>query len=284
MFCKSCGANVNDGEKFCSNCGTPVEKAEEDTQKLKNNAFYDTGVTQYTTRGNSGQTNNREGYYDSKAQNNGVPVYQPASEPVKKRNHAILLGVLAVVIVGLVGAIGYGVVQLIKLNQKDEIVAQPSASSDTEVKKDSTKENTVSNESKLAFGGHHYQLIEDGKLTWTEAKVDCESKGGYLAVVTSAEEQAFIEEMISAGTKDFYWLGGTDEDSVTNDYLWVTGEIFDYHNWAEGQPDDGDWGIGGRENYIGILRKDRYGVGANTWNDFRDNPNDSRGYICEWNN
>lgn len=279
MFCKSCGTDVNDGEKFCSNCGTSIEEVEDDTRKLKNIVFYDTGVTKYTIRGDNDHTYNHDRYYDSSAKYNVEPVYQPDHEQAKKKSYGLLLGILAAVIIGLVGAIGYGIVQLIKFNQDNEIVDQQLVDASPD-----TKNDTVENERRLAFGGHHYQLIEDGKLTWKEAKADCESREGYLAAITSAEEQAFIEEMVSTGTKDFYWLGGTDEDSVTNDYLWVTGEVFDYHNWAKGQPDDGDWGIGGRENYIGILRKDRYGVNVNTWNDFRDNPNDSRGYICEWNN
>ena len=290
MFCKNCGSKISEGEKFCSNCGTPVEKTEgvtqqDLTQKLTNNAHYDTGVTRYTTQHGDGQPYNGKGYYDSNVQYQAQQVYPQDNPPGKRKRLAILMGVLGVIIVGLALAIGYGVVQIIKLNQEDEIVDVTSTDESTQTEDaNQSKDESKDAENRQAYGGHHYQLIDDGKLRWSEAKADCESRGGYLAVVTSAEEEAFIEELVSTGKKDFYWLGATDESSVTNDYLWVTGEVFDYNNWAEGQPDDGDWGVGGRENYIGILRKDNYGVGAYTWNDFRDNPNDSRGYICEWNN
>lgn len=28
MFCKNCGAQMNDNQKFCPNCGTPVQQSE----------------------------------------------------------------------------------------------------------------------------------------------------------------------------------------------------------------------------------------------------------------
>lgn len=147
------------------------------------------------------------------------------------------------------------------------------------------KEEKKDENKKMSFAGHHYQIFDDDKeIRWTDAKRKCEEMGGHLVTITSPEEQQFVEELISEGMNVFYWLGATDSGAQPNQYYWVTGEAFSYNNWRDEQPDNGDWGVGGTEDYIGMLRIDvpRYKGLAYTWNDFRDNPNDSHGYVCEW--
>ena len=154
-----------------------------------------------------------------------------------------------------------------------------------EEEKTENEENEKGGSKKIFFAGHHYQIFDDDtEIRWTDAKVKCEEMGGHLVTITSPEEQQFVEELISEGVNVFYWLGATDSGAQPNQYYWVTGEAFNYNNWREGQPDNGDWGVGGTEDYIGMLRIDvpKYKGLAYTWNDFRDNPNDSHGYVCEW--
>ena len=95
--------------------------------------------------------------------------------------------------------------------------------------------------------GHYYQLvIEKQPVTWHEAAklaMDSHFRGmpGHLVTVTSAEEDRFIvdnfvEEMPTRGI----WMGLTD---VLREgyFVWVTGEPFEYNNWAswpEQQPDN----------------------------------------------
>lgn len=79
------------------------------------------------------------------------------------------------------------------------------------------------------FNGHRYQRIEQG-MTWKEAKAYCESLGGYLATITSAEEQAVVEKLVGEGTQAQYWLGGTDEEAE-GDWKWITGEDWIY--WGD---------------------------------------------------
>ena len=91
----------------------------------------------------------------------------------------------------------------------------------------------------ITFNGHTYTLIK-AKGTWWSAEMYCENNGGYLATITSAEEQAAIQQLNSEGL--YLWIG-------TNDYWeegkwgWVTDEPFDYTNWEEGEPTD-DYGEG----------------------------------------
>ena len=126
--------------------------------------------------------------------------------------------------------------------------------------------------------GHRYQLF-DTSMSWNEAEAYCESLGGHLATITSEEEQAKIEELLTIGTRNSYWLGATDE--LTNgEWLWVTGEDFSYENWANGQPDNS---YNGSESYLGISRINQSWADANEWNDFLiDALSTNGGFICEW--
>ncbi|MBQ9521031.1 MAG: hypothetical protein IJR72_00495 [Oscillospiraceae bacterium] len=139
------------------------------------------------------------------------------------------------------------------------------------------------------FNGHAYKVY-DKSMTWTEAKAFCESLGGYLAVITSQEEQDHIASIISGETKFQYWLGATDE-LVEGQWEWVTGENWDYTNWDVYMPDNG-YEV---EHYLQIYREPNphvNGSQAYYWNDITiDNifPNEADffsteyiGLICEW--
>ena len=114
----------------------------------------------------------------------------------------------------------------------------------------------------IYFNGHKYQAF-NVHMTWTEAKKYCESLGGYLATITSAEEQAALELF-----KGNYWLGATD---VENEgvWKWVTDEIWSYENWLKGEPNNS-----GDEHYLVIW--------LDTWNDLCLNSGEQSGFICEW--
>ena len=86
----------------------------------------------------------------------------------------------------------------------------------------------------VEYEGHTYQIFESG-LEWADAQAYCKNLGGHLAVITSAEEQAAIEALLSDGTKNSYWIGA---EYVNGNWVWVTYEKFDYSNWAPGQPDN----------------------------------------------
>ncbi len=129
------------------------------------------------------------------------------------------------------------------------------------------------------FNGHRYQSFEEN-MTWKEAKAYCENQGGYLASVTTPEENTFISGLIANGSKLFYWIGGTDEESEGS-WQWVSGEPWDYSEWSDAQPDDSD----GSEEYIGILREETEYLKPNKWNDFPNDggvENGKGGFICEW--
>ncbi|MCC6132445.1 MAG: hypothetical protein IT186_21180 [Acidobacteria bacterium] len=78
---------------------------------------------------------------------------------------------------------------------------------------------------------HSYQRI-DSAATWDGARTSCQAAGGYLATVTSAQENDFIFASFGNYTM---WLGGS-YDAGSGAWKWVTGETFSYANWAPGQP------------------------------------------------
>lgn len=146
----------------------------------------------------------------------------------------------------------------------------------------------------LSWNGHQYMLY-DKSCTWTDAKRYCELMDGHLVTITSQEEQNFIENnLIIAGTKGVYWLGGSDAE-VEGQWKWVTGEDWGYANWHSAEPNNKSID-GGTENYLAMYHYDAsstyYDEYNGKWNDSQDDGTppfsnyigvlSNSGYICEW--
>lgn len=142
----------------------------------------------------------------------------------------------------------------------------------------------------LTYNGHRYQLIEEG-YTWEDAQKKCETLGGYLVSITTAEEQRIIEFLLKEGFKNCYWTGGTKSN---DSWTWDTGENFDYENWAQYQPDNDMSSSDIGEDTLMIYRKSDYHTPSELgqWNDVLHDGTcgsndflgiDHFGFICEWN-
>ena len=83
------------------------------------------------------------------------------------------------------------------------------------------------------MGYHTYEQI-NSSLTWSAAKADAESRGGYLATITSLEEKNKVETIRSSNS----WLGGSDTQSEGT-WQWVTGEPWGYTFWNTSEPNGG---------------------------------------------
>ncbi|MEN1680844.1 MAG: lectin-like protein [Planctomycetota bacterium] len=101
--------------------------------------------------------------------------------------------------------------------------------------------------------GHFYQLVvQDEPLTWHEAAQDAMSryyrgKPGHLATMTSpAEDQFVVQNLLAEVHTRGVWFGLTDVLREGH-FRWVTGEPYEYTNWANWpnqQPDnfhEADW-------------------------------------------
>jgi TolB-like protein len=97
--------------------------------------------------------------------------------------------------------------------------------------------------------GNRYLLV-DQSMTWDEANRYARDRGGYLAIISNANEQKFVQNLIMGGNKNFYWLGGYRDG---NTWKWLDGSYFGYTNWFIGrwsQPDNKD----NRQDKLIIMR------------------------------
>jgi hypothetical protein len=135
--------------------------------------------------------------------------------------------------------------------------------------------------------GHYYEpVLSQTRVTWEDARALAESRGGYLATLTSAAEDAFVFSIVSSNLEYWSsnnyggpWLGGYQPDPsvpASVGWEWVTGETWEYTNWALGEPGD-QGGPGGRESYLHFVNF------SGEWNDFANNGNSTFSYIIEWN-
>ena len=104
-------------------------------------------------------------------------------------------------------------------------------------------EETVPVAETLSSGEHEYQVFHIS-MTWDEAKAYCELLGGHLATITSPEEQQQIEDLISQLDEKKYFSSTVKDHMIMiggykdqEQWYWVTGETWEYSNWAAGQPD-----------------------------------------------
>jgi len=144
-------------------------------------------------------------------------------------------------------------------------------------------------EGTAAYNGSSYKIYTE-PMTWTQAKEYCEALGGHLVSITSQEEQDFIEGLLAYSEKNCCWIGGYKEGDR---WKWVSGEEFEYNNWAEIEPNNEN----GNETRIHLFGKERTGgkgeKSVGQWNDCSEEGAaysdefyqlSEYGFICEWDN
>lgn len=125
---------------------------------------------------------------------------------------------------------------------------------------------------------HEYVFVEFPGESWDAASASLVSllPGYHLATITSQEEQDFINDL---GATHFvlgeFWLGGV-QDPITEpvadkNWVWVTGEPWDYTNWHSGEPNDAHGP--GNEQHLALFDA--------AWNDEGSNIGNIRGYMAE---
>ncbi len=83
------------------------------------------------------------------------------------------------------------------------------------------------------FEGSTY-FISINPANAVAAKMSAASVGGHLAVIQSAAENIFIANALNAAQA---WIGFDDSD-VEGKFVWHTGQLITYDNWAPGEPDN----------------------------------------------
>ena len=132
--------------------------------------------------------------------------------------------------------------------------------------------------------GHWYEGVSapDG-ISWLEANEAANASGGYLATLTSAEEDQFVAFTVAdpdwlwnwdGSVERGPWFGGfrTPEECDLSTMNWVTGEPWSYTRWHSGNPND--------DCTSGIQF---WSYSSRTWQDNHDDdPTRANGYIIEY--
>ena len=140
------------------------------------------------------------------------------------------------------------------------------------------RELTISfaNSDYLASTGHFYEFV-GATDAFNTASVNASAKTyyglqGYLATITSADENTFIKDKIPSNI-EWSWIGGSDNE-LENTWKWITGpetdtifydqatkESFGYTNWytANSEPNNVN-----DEDYLAINRNGAWGDGDQT--------------------
>lgn len=133
----------------------------------------------------------------------------------------------------------------------------------------------------VEFNGHRYYLYDVAGLsepennTWENAQAYCEAVGGYLAAITSQEENEFLYNYMRQRGYDSAYFGLSNTQNGT--WQWSSGEALSYINWHSGEPNNES----NSEHYGMFYWKYTDG----TWNDGDFGRKTSRGgtaFLCEW--
>jgi hypothetical protein len=81
--------------------------------------------------------------------------------------------------------------------------------------------------------GHLYFLT--APLPWEDAEVQAVEWGGHLVALGSREEESWIKATF--GEDQHLWIGFNDIDQE-GVWVWSSGEVNGYTNWAPGDPND----------------------------------------------
>lgn len=129
----------------------------------------------------------------------------------------------------------------------------------------------------VEFNGHYYKVIQDGATTdWNAALQYCNARNGYLATITSQEENDFLYSYIKQEGYESAYFGLSDA-AYEGTWTWANGEAVTYTNWHKNEPNGENSG----EDYALFYYK--YSDG--TWNegDFGNRTvNSGTAFICEW--
>jgi hypothetical protein len=125
-------------------------------------------------------------------------------------------------------------------------------------------------DSGVGANNHTYLRIDRADVTWHGSLTASAAMGGYLATVTSAEEQAFL--VANLGT-DPAWIGGSDEGSPDT-WSWragpETGIVFYLQGSPDPQPGFSAWAPFEPNDFLGEAGEQflEYGfIDTGEWND-----------------
>ena len=107
--------------------------------------------------------------------------------------------------------------------------------------------------------GHFYKLSSVG--TYEQVNAEAKESGGYLACISSAEENEIVAKVSSTGkTTTSSYIGLTRNAENLQEWLWADGSEVNYTNWNEGEPNS-------ENEKVAEIYDSTRSPGAEKWND-----------------
>ena len=237
--CKKCGAPINEGNRFCDQCGTPINDV------IVIDDGEETGKLKKITKENNVAS-------DILPQP-AADVTEPDSQETKPAAE----------------------------NKDTEGAEKDQSSGDNSIDPVAVK-NTVTIDVNIpyeavTFENHSYYIFDNGCESWNEAKKYCESRGGYLAVINSPEENEFLYNYMLDIGYDEVFFGYTDQDQEGK-WKWVAGKSSDYTDW--GINDEGSVEPNSTNEYEDYAHMNS-AMHDGHWNDKKYGQKTTC-YFCEW--
>ncbi|KAM3922534.1 C-type mannose receptor 2 isoform 1-T1 [Leptodactylus fuscus] len=87
--------------------------------------------------------------------------------------------------------------------------------------------------STLHYRNNSYLILQK-PMTWSDARLLCESRNATLASIVNPYQQAYLT-LAATGQKTPLWIGLSNEDG-SRTYSWLTNDGVSYTNWRDGEP------------------------------------------------
>ena len=143
--------------------------------------------------------------------------------------------------------------------------------------------------------GHSYEAVAVPEgISFVDAQLAAEEKGGHLATIASMEENEFVFKLVddqkywsAQGGNGFGpWLGGYQDGEATETkkgWKWITDEEWKYDDWnpANNEPNDSDGNEDHGEDYAHYFTFGSTEPEAK-WNDSDNHAVGIVGYVIEW--
>lgn len=69
---------------------------------------------------------------------------------------------------------------------------------------------------------------------WLKAEENCIARNGHLASISSTIGNSVLRQIGSLSCAKEFWLGGSYDTELSNQWSWTDGRRFTYTNWASG--------------------------------------------------
>jgi len=107
--------------------------------------------------------------------------------------------------------------------------------------------------------GHFYKLSSVG--TYEQVNAEAKESGGYLACISSAEENEIVAKVSSTGkTTTSSYIGLMRNEENIQEWMWADGSEVNYTNWNEGEPNS-------ENEKVAEIYDSTRSLGAEKWND-----------------